>query len=594
MKKNLISAIAGWKSAALLALVAMVAAVAFSGILTSTNSADAAGPGESADVGPVTTNAFTNPAGAGVVTFEVTGGTASGSFTNGEQSIVCSNGSPCDTRKDTDGTDIEASITVKINIDDDSPNGFILITATDAQSGTVSRLRVDVSTDDRIASMTAGAVVDSTADPQVAVPSPALDAGVTTTGQEIVATLLNSKKAGLSGKDVIIYTTLGVLNGCGGEDGRQACTEQTDANGQVVVTLLPTDREGVATVNFSSGDFSAKVEVVLYGDAATISAAADQSSIEIGGSTFIVVTVLDSGENPVAGHPVALRAQAAVGDDDGVVGPAGENIVDLLEDLTVARPNPPGADIPGCTTGTDSSGKCAIQVIAPKKGRDATPDDDTDDVTDPADATRGTHTVHVAGPGTGANDMAVEIQVGGPPASISTDAPERVDALSATEVTVTVVDDEGVLVGKVVTSVTQVEGDGAVIAGGGAGETSDGVAKFTYLSPSRSGTAVFRVTAGEGAGTISHNVVIDIGPAPVEEPEGPAPTWSEPLTSGTHNLVWNGEDGADPSAGSEGVSAIWRWDGSTWLGYFPNAADVPGGNNLGSLENGTAYFVVVD
>ncbi len=35
MKKNLISAIAGWKSAALLALIAMVAAVAFSGVLTS-------------------------------------------------------------------------------------------------------------------------------------------------------------------------------------------------------------------------------------------------------------------------------------------------------------------------------------------------------------------------------------------------------------------------------------------------------------------------------------------------------------------------------------------------------------------------------
>ena len=34
MKNNLISAIAGWKSAALLAFIAMVAAVAFSGVLT--------------------------------------------------------------------------------------------------------------------------------------------------------------------------------------------------------------------------------------------------------------------------------------------------------------------------------------------------------------------------------------------------------------------------------------------------------------------------------------------------------------------------------------------------------------------------------
>lgn len=66
------------------------------------------------------------------------------------------------------------------------------------------------------------------------------------------------------------------------------------------------------------------------------------------------------------------------------------------------------------------------------------------------------------------------------------------------------------------TSVTQVEGDGAVIAGAGAGMTSDGVTSFTYLAPSRSGTVVFRVTAGSGAATISHNVVINIGPEPEE------------------------------------------------------------------------------
>ena len=54
MKNNLISAIAGWKSAALLALVAMVAAVAFSGIL-STNTADAAGPGDTTVVSTAAT-----------------------------------------------------------------------------------------------------------------------------------------------------------------------------------------------------------------------------------------------------------------------------------------------------------------------------------------------------------------------------------------------------------------------------------------------------------------------------------------------------------------------------------------------------------
>ena len=47
--------------------------------------------------------------------------------------------------------------------------------------------------------------------------------------------------------------------------------------------------------------------------------------------------------------------------------------------------------------------------------------------------------------------------------------------------------------------------------------TSDDSTSFTYLAPSRSGTTVFRVTAGSAAATISHNVVINIGPEPEEE-----------------------------------------------------------------------------
>ena len=72
-------------------------------------------------------------------------------------------------------------------------------------------------------------------------------------------------------------------------------------------------------------------------------------------------------------------------------------------------------------------------------------------------------------------------------------------------------------------------------------------------------------------------------------------TWNQPLASGTHNLVWNGADGADPSDGAgSGVTAIWQWNGSSWDGYFPSAADVPGGNTLTSLTNGAAYWVIVE
>ena len=123
--------------------------------------------------------------------------------------------------------------------------------------------------------------------------------------------------------------------------------------------------------------------------------------------------------------------------------------------------------------------------------------------------------------------------------------------------------------------------------------TSDGQAKFTYLAPSGSDTAVFYITAGTGPGTISHTVEIVVGAASAPE----SATWNKDLVSGQNLVVWNGADGADPSEGAaDGVSSIWSYDtgAGSWDGYFPNAADVPGGNTLTSLSNGDAYFVVVD
>ena len=657
MQKNLISAIAGWKSAALLALVAMVAAVAFSGVLT--NSADAAGPGDTATVTTGTGNGetaislvpFTSGGSDAVATFTITGGTASGSFAaNGGQALVCSNDDACDSEKDTT-TNV---ITVAINIDEDSPNGFILVSVADANSTGAGNRRVNVTTADRVASLSA----------RPATPSPAIDADADNTQAAnqvvITATAQNSVEGGVNGKPVIIYTTLGLLDGCDvvAADGSvtsttnnvQACTENTRATdlnadgdtedageaGVVQVTLKATGRAGVATVNFTQGTFTAAVDVVFYGAAASITAEADESSIEIGGSTYIVVTVLDSGGNPVANHEIATRPQTAAGgdaDNDGVVGP-GAKAVEV--DVNVNRDKDAGppagtlrvvdtklGDLPACGdqtavaqagagieadtnlvtdindaantdvgAGTNAAGQCAIHVSAPF----------SDDGNPANDATRGTNTVNIAGPGATATDtskdVAVAISVGGPPAEISTDAPSRVDALSSTTVTVTVVDDEGVLVGTVDSSVTQVEGDGALIAGAGMGETTDGVTSFTYLAPSRSGTAVFRVTAGSGAGTISHNVVIDIGPEPEPEPEPePAPvlTWSAPIVSGWNQVVWQGEDGASVADNvGDGVTSVHQWNvgSQRFSSWFAGAEGVPTTvNDFSELENGGIYWV---
>ena len=188
----------------------------------------------------------------------------------------------------------------------------------------------------------------------------------------------------------------------------------------------------------------------------------------------------------------------------------------------------------------------------------------------------------------------LDIRVGGHPAEATDDAPDYVDSLSQTVITVSVVDDEDVPIGAQPVTVVQVEGSGAVTKEAPE-NTSDGKASFTYQAPLTGGQAVFLVRVGPAGAQIAHTITINIGSAPEEAPEAPPATWSAPLASGTWNLVWNGEDGADPSAGAgEGVTAIWQWNGSGWDGYFPSAADVPGGNTLTSLTNGAAYWVVVE
>ena len=85
------------------------------------------------------------------------------------------------------------------------------------------------------------------------------------------------------------------------------------------------------------------------------------------------------------------------------------------------------------------------------------------------DAARGTHTIVVVasddgsdGP-RGVNTVTLEVQVGGSPATVQSDAPERLDPSGELTVNITVVDDEGVRVGSVAIEVDQTAGDGKII-----------------------------------------------------------------------------------------------------------------------------------
>ncbi len=97
MKNNLISGIASWKSAALLAVVAMVAAVAFSGVLTNTQNAKAQDPAPGNSVTIVV-------GGSGTVTVADTGTTDAGIDTLDGFSVTHSADETADDADDADDT----------------------------------------------------------------------------------------------------------------------------------------------------------------------------------------------------------------------------------------------------------------------------------------------------------------------------------------------------------------------------------------------------------------------------------------------------------------------------------------------------------
>ena len=641
LKSNLISAIAGWKSAALLALVAMVAAVAFSGVLTNTQTADAQAAPASAPPGTTVVVSFVSATSTDVAApdrFRISRDSdGSATFSNGAQSISCTVDSATGCDASTDG-----GIQLRVTIDDDSALGQIFVQYVTRVDG-----EFDVSLEHAInvipanppvairaygapaaASLTAAAAADGTLG--------LLDG---TSGTLIGSQLVNARGAGIASTSILVTTTRGVLNSdqvptttppttCVNVS---ACTLTTQAEaggadndidtkadnlpaGRVQVRLSGNGATGNAVVTFRelATGLTREVTVVLHGPAASISAEVDQGTIGIGGSTFVVVTVLDADGNPAVGvQDVSFRSNKPL--VPAIVGPevpAGSAAVLLDQSLVTDRlaaphplylpscgqrdavaadstATPPVAAVPG-SDGTNTAGKCVIQVTAAGGDTPTNPADDS---------TRGTHTLTVGTSNARIPTVNVEVQVGGAPASLETDAPARVDALSSTKITVTVLDNEGVRVGAVPITVDQVEGSGQVddVA---TGMTSDGRGSFTYLAPLSSGEAVFLVRVYEGTPLqIQTTITLAIGPAPVEAPDAPPATWNNALVSGTNTVVWNGADGADPSDGAaDGVSAIWQYNSGTgtWDGYFPDAADVPGGNTLTSLESNQAYTVIVD
>ena len=649
MKSNLISGIASWKSAALLAVVAMVAAVAFSGVLSTTQTASAEVQMRNADgtFAALTGNAnngdtvyVQHDTTDGYVQFEISTIGASASFThssatNNGQTIVCNAASAagaCDV--DTSDT----GVTVAVKIDSDSAKGVVFVkqtrlTGSGGDAELTEAITVDVAPVPTKLTLTPAATAINSGAGAATAGSTTIDIrltdenarGIAASTVTIVSSraLLSPVESGVNdtktygADDAITFTNFSGTNVLAGTvvtstDPDGATPDTTDSAGYARVVLTGGGSAGISTVTVTVGEISASVDIVLHGPVAAIEAAAEQSAIEVGGKTFIVVTATDAAGNPVKNQLVSTLAQGGIVPPERLatavqvlntvnkqVGPADGALVAAIGELPSCGAKDPveedenteEVEARPASTGTNDAGKCVLEVEA-LGGSTPSPADDS---------ARGTHTITLVASGTGApaqgvDAAVVEIEVGGAPASIETDAPERINPSDEVAVNITVLDDEGVRVGGVTIEVLHTAGDGAIIADA-KDKTVDGRASFTYIAPSTPGVVEFlvRTKAANGAVTSQQPIIIAIGPEPVEAPEAPPATWSQELVSGTHNLVWNGDDGADPADGAgEGVTAIWQWNGSSWDGYFPAAADVPGGNTLDSLSNGAAYWVIVE
>ncbi len=438
----------------------MVAAVAFSGVLTNTQTADAQAAPAAAPPGATVVVTFTG-ATSGTATnpsrFRISSDSdGSATFSNGAQSISCYEDSAagCDASPDT-------GVSLRVTIDDDSPLGQIFVQFVSRADG-----EFDVTTEHAISVIRANppaALRAYGAPPAAALSATQADSSALglldgTSGTLIGSQLVNARGAGIASTAILVTTTRGVLNStqvtspatcanvsactlttqaAAGADTPDDATDDLPA-GRVQVRLSGNGATGPAEVTFRElvSGLTRKVTVVLHGAAASISAEVDQGTIGGGGSTFVVVTVLDADGNPAVGvQDVDFRSNKPLA--PAIVGPevpVGSSAVLLDYSLVVDRDLPGVAnDLPSCglraavtadptadppveadagSTGTNTAGKCVIQVTA-AGGSTPSPADDS---------TRGTHTLTVGTANARIATVNVEVQVGGAPASIETDA----------------------------------------------------------------------------------------------------------------------------------------------------------------------------
>ena len=549
-------------------VAAFAVAVAMMLSVSSTPTAEAATvqlptDGTSATAAPGDTVQITVTAPFAQVTITDTAEGVGASFAaNDGQAISCSDDGSCDTDDSNTTTagrqNVADEVRVALNIDADSGEGHILITIAPV-GGTGS----DITTRTKVITVSKGGQVGSLTIKADTAADKTINATAGTSDITVEVKNASTPAGPLAAQSVAVTTTHGTV-ACGVGAGSataapgdtQTCSANSGADGVVDVVLTGGGVEGQAVVTARLGTRTATVTVTMFGTARNLMAEPMQNSVEIGGSVFVVLTVTDGAGNPVAGLQINPVTSKEVVGPEGVdnpvlvttekataAGTAGTTTVPIgvrySKDYVAAKAadNIPACgddnahigadnatydelfgedDAAGTSTvgeGTNAAGQCVVYVTAPDGGTARTT------------ATRGAHTLNFQVSAT--VKASATIEVAGKPASISTDAPAMVDPASVTTITVSVWDDEDVLVGITDVTVRKVGGDGLIEdqGDGNTEKTANGQSKFTFIAPSTAGSSEILISAGD----VDHRVTIQIG-----EVEPPTPPVS---VSGESGLV---------------------------------------------------------
>ena len=514
------------------------------------------------------------------ITVGQTGNAATATFVSGGGgTLVCREGAACDVS----GNDADSVTEVQILIG--SEEGYIVVTAKSIVGNVNETILINVSAARSITADTTKKTLSnvSTADSGFAI---------------IHGQVKDEAKTVISGVTVTAYTTDGQFaqsaahatgSDCGDTGKTQLCsleiqstaadhdgvTGTADTVGFSLKLFSKDEKTGTATVTLTVGTLTKTLTVTFHGSAKNIAVSAAQASIAPESSTLLTLTVTDSTGVPIEGLNPMLDGTSAISgpstgatlvtaatdapkDDNSDGDFADKNELPHCDDT---NPNTPtGITDPANydAGGTNGDGKCVIKVTAPKT------------------ATRGAHTIKLAvGTGSSAVKATATINVSGKAASVTTDAPESVEPLSQTTITVTVKDDADVAVGATKVKVRNV-GGGGLLEGLDADNTKttvNGATSFTYFAGASEGPVTIVIDANPGSSQVREVVTIDVGtPAPPAPEEPDAAT----LTGMGALRIFSGGSVADLAAAAmaacPGGAVVWVQDASGgWQSYSTTA-----------------------